>query len=197
LKKEEIRRIFLEKRRNLNPKEWEAACQKIHNLLFSRLPLHRYSPIHVFLPITKNHEPNTFLIIDSLLKDFSADIFISKSDDDGQLRHFLFDPKAELLLNKWGIPEPQNTENGFDNPTFFKLHENEEILIFLPLIIFDKQGHRVGYGKGYYDRFLSHATTKTTLVGLSLFEPIDKIEDISVNDIPMHFCISPERIWQW
>ena len=66
-----------------------------------------------------------------------------------------------------------------------------------PLLIFDNQGHRVGYGKGYYDRFLVKCSRETIKVGLSYFNPIERIEDIQIHDIPIDYGITRDRIYRF
>ena len=65
----------------------------------------------------------------------------------------------------------------------------------MPLLVFDKSGHRVGYGEGYYDRFMSDIKNDVIKVGLSLFEPVDKISDINQKDIPLNYVITPSKTY--
>jgi 5-formyltetrahydrofolate cyclo-ligase len=195
--KAEIRKLYKEKRKALTLENCENFNKIIHNLVFSRLAIHRYSPIHLFLPILRNKEPDTRLIINTLRKDFAPDLYISKSLENGELLHTKFEPATVLETNKWGIEEPKNLTQPLSSEAFFEKYQNEDILIFVPLLAFDKKGNRVGYGKGYYDKFLQFATQDTTIVGLSLFEPIDLIENTDAFDIKMNFCVTPERVWAW
>ena len=64
----------------------------------------------------------------------------------------------------------------------------------MPLIIADKFGNRVGYGKGYYDRFLKKCDKEIIKVGLCFFDVIEKIVDITVNDIKLNYCVTPNKI---
>ena len=68
-------------------------------------------------------------------------------------------------------------------------------MVFVPLLVFDQHGHRVGYGKGYYDRFLDQCSESTLKVGLTFFDPVTKIEDIETHDISLDFALTPERIY--
>jgi 5-formyltetrahydrofolate cyclo-ligase len=68
-------------------------------------------------------------------------------------------------------------------------------LVFIPLLACDLQGNRVGYGKGFYDRFLSKCRYDVKKIGLSFFDPVDKIEDVNVFDIPLDECITPKKTW--
>lgn len=195
--KKEIRTHFKGLRNALKSEEIEKLSQRIHDLLFSRLMMHRYSPIHLYIPIKRNNEVDSLLILNTLRKDFAPDIYISKSLENGELFHVKFLATTQLETNQWGIEEPKDLESELSSEAFFKQYKNEDILIFVPLLAFDKKGNRVGYGKGYYDRFLQHATKDTTIVGLSLFEPIDLIEDADSFDVKMNFCVTPERVWAW
>lgn len=197
MNKAELRIPLNKKRLDLPEIEVEKMSKRIHDLVFSRLMMHRYSPIHVFLPLKRKKEPDTLLIINTLRKDFAPDIYISKSLENGELLHVLFEPFTALNSNQWGIEEPKDLTNAISSQAFFEKYKNEDILIFVPLLAFDKIGNRVGYGKGYYDRFLQYATKDTTIVGLSFFEPIDLIEDADSFDVKMNYCVTPERVWAW
>ena len=195
--KKNIRTHFKSSRNALKLEEIEKMSMKIHDLLFSQLMMHRYSPIHLYKHIKRNNEVDSQLIFKTLRRDFAPDIFISKSLENGELLHVKFEATTELATNRWGIDEPVDLADSLSSEAFFEQYKTEDILIFVPLLAFDKKGNRVGYGKGYYDRFLQHATKDTTIVGLSLFEPIDLIEDTDQFDIKMHFCVTPERVWAW
>jgi 5-formyltetrahydrofolate cyclo-ligase len=195
--KKEIRTHIKFSRNTLKSREIEKMSLRIHDVLFSRLMMHRYSLIHLYLPIKRNNEVDSHLILNTLRKDFAPDIFISKSLENGELLHVKFMATTELESNPWGIEEPKDLGAALSSRAFFEQYKNEDILIFVPLLAFDKKGNRVGYGKGYYDRFLQYATKDTTIVGVSLFEPVDLIEDLNEFDVKMHFCITPDRVWAW
>jgi 5-formyltetrahydrofolate cyclo-ligase len=52
----------------------------------------------------------------------------------------------------------------------------------------------VGYGKGYYDRFLENAPQKLVKIGITLFDQFEIIDDVDINDIPLDFCITPNNL---
>jgi 5-formyltetrahydrofolate cyclo-ligase len=87
----------------------------------------------------------------------------------------------QLKKNNWGILEPSQ---GIPTPP-------EKIdLVLVPLLAFDKQGNRVGYGKGYYDRFLSTCSPETKKVGISLFSSEEEIHTTDT-DVQLDQCITP------
>jgi 5-formyltetrahydrofolate cyclo-ligase len=93
-----------------------------------------------------------------------------------------------MKINEFGISEPQSG---------IKISENQLDVVFVPLLCFDKHGHRVGYGGGYYDRLLKKCSKNTIKIGLSFFDPIKKIEDIIQSDVKMDYCISPKNIYKY
>ncbi|MFN3850899.1 MAG: 5-formyltetrahydrofolate cyclo-ligase [Spirosomataceae bacterium] len=188
--KAEIRTKFKTERQNLTPAQIRSASQKIHDWLFQSLPIHSYANIHIFLPIKEQNEIDTWLIISTLQTDFSTNIIIPKSHKNGTLTNYRFTIRTQFEINQWGISEPVHNEQ--------LLVKSEEIdMVLIPLLAFDKKGYRVGYGKGFYDRFLADCRPDVVKVGLSVFEPIDEIADLNEFDIKMDFCITPNRVWQF
>jgi 5-formyltetrahydrofolate cyclo-ligase len=70
-------------------------------------------------------------------------------------------------------------------------------VVFVPLLAFDTRGFRVGYGKGYYDKYLARCRTNTIKIGFSFFEAVEYIEDIDDFDVPLNYCITPHRIYEF
>jgi 5-formyltetrahydrofolate cyclo-ligase len=192
--KAEIRKHFRRLRKALTSEEVDEKSKKIAELLFSRIPVHRYSVVHIFLPIKKNNEPETFGIIETLRRDFPAEIYISKSLENGEMLHVPYTSEILLEQNIWGIEEPADVSEAISSKAFFEKFKTEDILVLIPLLAFDKSGNRVGYGKGYYDRFLARSDQRTTKVGLSLLQPVDQISDAGHYDIRLDYAITPERI---
>ncbi len=185
-----LRQYYLSKRKSLSETEIEEYSSKIHDLFFRFFGLHSLKVIHVFLPIRHQQEIDTWLIINTLRRKFSSKIIISKSDTDGEMRHFVLEKETKLIENQWKIPEPDENES-----EEFPIEAIE--LVLVPLLIFDKIGNRVGYGKGYYDRFLSKCLPETIKVGISLFEPIDEPIHSDTYDIRLDYCITPNKIWKF
>jgi len=104
------------------------------------------------------------------------------------LSHFYFDKNTALEVSSFGILEPINAKEC--NP------KNIDIVI-VPLLIFDKKGNRVGYGGGFYDRFIAQLNPKAKLIGVSLFEPIEEINDLHEFDKKLDYCVTPESIYSF
>ncbi|MBL7857312.1 MAG: 5-formyltetrahydrofolate cyclo-ligase [Cyclobacteriaceae bacterium] len=181
--KEALRKIYLHKRLALSEVEYIQLSQQLCDLFFASIDLSFIRVLHIFLPIEKKKEPNTWLIIDRIRREFPhIRLSISRvHNQTGILENFYFEGLHQLQKSKWDIWEPKQ-----GIPT-----ESEKIdMVLVPLLIFDKQGHRVGYGKGFYDAFLKTCRKDCRKIGLSFFEPVDRIDDLNQYDTPLNFCIN-------
>lgn len=188
--KKELRKQYLIRRQNLSEADYQEKNLKIIENLFTSFSFETIESAHIFLPIIKHREVNTHLIINRLQSEYpQIKIIISKSDLEGfEMTHYILDEHTLLLENMWGIPEPVN---GTPFP------EKKIDMVLIPLVIFDKEGHRVGYGKGFYDRFLSKCRLNAIKVGLSMEEPVDIIPDTHENDFRMDYCVTPEKVYKF
>ncbi len=183
--KQQLRIIFKEKRKSLTLQE----IGKFNDLIFNnfkKLELPFINCVHTYLASLKLCEPDTARIIRHLqLKNPFLKIGVPKIDiRSGILMNYYFDKGVEMIQNTFGIEEPKKGD---------LIPETEIDLILIPMLAFDKKGNRVGFGKGYYDKFLSHCKPAALKIGLSFFEPVDKIEDIITVDIPLDFCVTPKK----
>ena len=190
MSKQDIRKEFLKKRKALTEIEVDAFSKQIHDWFFRSIPVHAYATIHTFLPIKRNNEIDTYLIINTLQKHFAKNIVIPRSHEDGTMSHYLLTKDTLFEENRWGISEPSSV--GSLHSSVLKID-----LVLIPLLCFDKKGYRVGYGKGYYDRFLAECHPNVLKIGLSVFEPINEIIDVTEFDIKMDYCITPNKIWSF
>jgi 5-formyltetrahydrofolate cyclo-ligase len=190
MNKSTLRKYYLTKRKALSAEEITQKSQQICDIFFQEIDLKSVHYLHIFLPIKKQNEIDTFLIIKRLEEEYpSVKIVVSRSIFDSfEMQHFILN-EVRLTENKWGILEPSG--------------EGEEVksekidLIIIPLLIFDKQGNRVGYGKGFYDRFLQKCNPNALKVGFCLEEPIEQIEDLNEFDVKMDICITPNQFWRF
>lgn len=169
----------------LHHHEYVMRNKRLMELLLNFLLEEKKKYIHVFLPIRRNKEPNIFLILPELWK---AGIDTVTSIVDFELKsmsHIFLSADTDIKKNELDIPEPQNG----------KTADVDLINIFLiPLLVADKQGNRIGYGGGYYDKLLKE--TKAIKVGLSLSNPVDKIIQNENWDVSLDFLITPFRIYK-
>ncbi len=183
--KQELRKIYLEKRKALSGAEYSHLSFQLYQNFFANIDLSFTKVLHTFLPITSKKEPDTWLIIDRIRREFPhIRLSIPKvNNQTGELENFYFEGLHQLATNEWEIQEPKQ-----GIPT-----EPEKIdMVLVPLLVFDEQGHRVGYGKGYYDRFLKMCPSKTQKTGISFFPPVQKIIT-EAYDIKLNGVITPEQ----
>ena len=109
------------------------------------LNLWNKSIYHLFMASEQNNEIDTSILL-SVLQGKDKQIVIPKILDHYELEHYLLADQTPLKRTRWGILEPQSG---------IKINSNQIDVVFVPLLIFDLQGHRIGYGKGYYDKFLA------------------------------------------
>jgi 5-formyltetrahydrofolate cyclo-ligase len=186
--KSELRKLYFQKRLSLKEQECANFNRKISDQFFSGFDLSTLKTIHTYLSIIKNKEPDTWLIIDKIKKEFPAVRISVPRVKNNTLENFFFEGIHQLEKNVWDILEPKQ---GIPTPS-------EKInLVIVPLLIFDKNGNRVGYGKGFYDRFLKECSSDCMKVGLSFFEPIEKISDVEKYDIALTHCITPTHLYQF
>jgi len=77
------------------------------------------------------------------------------------------------------------------------VNDAEIDMVLVPLLCFDRQGHRVGYNKGFYDKFLKRCRPDCLKIGLGYFPPEAAIDDISSFDVKLDHCITPESIFDF
>ncbi|PVY44172.1 5-formyltetrahydrofolate cyclo-ligase [Pontibacter virosus] len=188
MRKAELRKTMLQRRRALSVDVVAVRSQCIADLFFQHFPLQAGQTVHVFLPILKNKEVNTWAIIERLRLEYPEVRVVVPVTDAAQnvLTHHHLTEESVLIENAWGIPEPKDA---------LIVHANEVDLVLIPLLAFDRQGHRVGYGKGFYDRFLADCRPDVVKVGLSLEPPVERIADPNEYDVPLDYAITPEGIW--
>jgi 5-formyltetrahydrofolate cyclo-ligase len=182
--KEELRKAYQQKRSLLSDPEYLKLNTQLCQTFFECVDLSGAQILHTFLPIEKNREPDTRQIITQLGREFPKIRVSIPKVTSGELESFFFDTSLQFKENNWGIPEPVN---GI-------LTDPKKIdMVLVPMLTFDKRGHRVGYGKGFYDKFLSATRKDCKRVGLCLFEPVEQIENINDLDVPLTQCITPGK----
>jgi len=174
-------------RKSLSIEEREIHSLEIANQALA-LDIWSYEYYHIFLPIEKQLEINTQYIL-NILQGKDKHVVLSKSNfDTMEMKHFLLTDSTKLLVNSQGIPEPLD---GIEIPP-----EKIEV-VFLPLLAYDSLGNRVGYGKGFYDRFLAKCNPNVVKIGLSYFGPEQAIFPTKHTDLPMNHCISPKKTYSF
>ena len=185
--KKELRIKYLAKRHEMSEFEINLKSRSVLDLLSANFNLSD-KIVSLFLPIKYKNELNTYLILESVLNQKSIVGIPKTTFKTSEMMHFQFEDVSQIVLNEYNIPEP-----------FFGniISEEKFDFVFVPLLTIDKNGNRVGYGKGFYDRFLSKCKKECLFIGLYLFDVIEEIDDLNEFDLPLHFCITPNQIIQF
>ncbi|WP_405294181.1 5-formyltetrahydrofolate cyclo-ligase [Algibacter sp. Ld11] len=185
--KNELRKTYKNLRNDLSLDEIEDFSLAIANQLLA-LPVWEYSFYHVFLAIEEHKEVNTDFIL-NILSGKDKNILISKSDfKTGDMQHFLLTDNMVIKKNSYNIPEPVDG---------IEILDDKVEVVFIPLLAFDKFGNRVGYGKGFYDRFLAKCKPETIKIGLSFFEASAEITDVFESDVRLNYCVTPNSVYEF
>lgn len=183
------RKYFMEKRRALS----EATLEKYNALLlirFQEIPLPFINTLHTYIPSEQLREPDTMRIVRFLqfrnpqMQKAAPRVNLKSL----KMYHYPFTGSEGLERNSFGIDEPAEST---------PIAPRDIDVVLVPLVAFDKKGYRVGYGKGFYDRFLAICRPDVLKVGLCFFEPLPTIEDTGEHDIPLNYCITPLETYHW
>lgn len=183
MEKSALRKIYLEKRKSLSEIEINQLSEKILEQFLAYFDLSDVQNIHIFLPIKKQKEVDTLLFI-KCFWELGKNVFVPKIYGEA-LWHHPLTPKTTLKANQWGILEPQNEALDLD----FEM-------IIIPLLYSDNQGNRVGYGKGFYDRFLVK-NPHTIKIGINFFSPNESIDNVENTDIPLDYLVCPVGVFSF
>ena len=185
--KSELRKKYKALRKSLSIDQADDFSLAIANQLL-QLDIWDKSFYHIFLSIEEQKEINTEYIL-NILAGKDKNIVISKSNFKNlSLTHYLLTDSTRIKKNHYNIPEPIDG---------IEINSSQVEVVFVPLLAFDKTGNRVGYGKGFYDRFLSECKPETIKIGLSFFEVEEEVFETDDNDVSLDYCVTPNRVYQF
>ena len=188
MKKDQIRKIYLKKREELPSYIFEKGSSLVIKNLIRLIKKYQPICIHCFLPIHSKNEIDTMPIIQHCWENNIAVVVPISNFEDGTLKNAEFKADTQTKKAKYNIIEPMN-------PVWV----NSEMIdmVITPLLAFDGEGYRVGFGKGFYDRFFVSLNTDVKRIGVSLFESCENIEDINEHDIPLTHCVTPNKTYSY
>lgn len=184
--KSEFRQDYRQRRKQLleeEVNEWSRRIAKqVETWLEGQESLRHF---HLFFPISRFNEVNTFFLLE-LLEQQGMILYTSQVNrEEDSLATLQLPADAVFFLDEWGIPIPQKS---------LRVSSAKIEVVFVPLLAFDTSGHRLGFGKGFYDKFLTTLAQPVIKVGLSFFSP-ENVLPVEAHDIPLDYCITPDRIW--
>jgi 5-formyltetrahydrofolate cyclo-ligase len=181
--KKEARKFYKEKRLNLS----EAERLKLGDLMLIQFQTLSLPFIHYLLsywPIEENNEPDTHLFTE-FLKFRNPELKICypvANFETMTLQAIATDIDTPFEKRNLNIYEPDKGD---------RVPVVEIDMVFVPLIAFDQSGYRVGYGKGFYDKYLAGCRAGCAKLGFSYFDPVDRLDDCAEFDVPLDLCITP------
>lgn len=181
MNKKELRAKYKTLRQELSPDEIEDKSLAIANRML-QLDIWEKTYFHLFLTIEEQKEVETEFIL-QILAGYDKEIVVAKTNFETlEMTNYLLTDNTKFQKNEYNIYEPVD---GIEVP-IAKIE-----VVFVPLLAYDKKGNRVGYGKGFYDKFLSACNEDVIKIGLSFFEPEETIDDVFESDIRLDYCITP------
>ena len=186
MNKSHLRELYLAKQKSILPAERIEKSRLISERFFQHFDLRKINFLHCFLPIEKFNEIDTNFIFEKIWRDFpNTETVVPRVDFKAfEMKSLIYQFETELAENAWNICEPLHDE---------RVETNTIDAVLIPLLCFDAHGFRVGYGKGFYDRFLRNCRADCLKIGLSYFAPVEKITDADDFDVKLDFCITPKE----
>lgn len=188
--KAELRKLFLQRRRDLSPADLSLQSEQMVSSLFREVDPSRIAVLHCFISMSQMGEVDTRQVFERLWNGSpgvrTCAPRVNRERD--SIESIAVGRDTPLLENTWGIREPVGDE---------LVPPAEHDVVVVPLLCFDARGYRVGYGKGYYDRFLAECRSDCLKIGLSFFPAVESIDDIHAGDVPLDICLTPDSVYRW
>lgn len=174
--KKELRELVRAKKRQLSEQQIVSASERLGALLRENPAYQSARSIYGYLAF--NQEVRTMPMLEQAQKDGKR-VAVPKVFGD-EMRFIWLDDLNAVSSGYYNIPEPIANE---------PVADDETALVLMPGLAFDAQGHRCGYGGGFYDRYLAAHTTHTTLAMCYDFQMFDHL-DTDDFDIPVDIVLS-------
>ena len=169
--KQELRREIRARKRAMTEEEIETRSQKLGQLFAASQAYIDAKTIYGYLPY--NQEVRTVPMLEQALRD-GKQVAVPKVYGD-EMKFILLTDLSQVEKGYSGIPEPIADE---------PVAQDETALVLMPGLVFDPQGHRIGYGGGFYDKFLSREPEHPTLALCYEFQMLPHMET-EEHDIPV------------
>ena len=169
--KKELRRTIRERKRAMTEEEIVSRSEAL-GVLFAQSEAYKAAKtIYGYLPY--NQEVRTVPMLEQALKD-GKKVAVPKVYGD-EMKFLYLDDLTQVEKGYAGIPEPIA-----DGP----VADDDTALVLMPGLAFDPQGHRIGYGGGFYDKFLAAEPNHPTLALCYEFQMLPRL-DTEEHDIPV------------
>jgi 5-formyltetrahydrofolate cyclo-ligase len=187
--KEALRKEYKAKRAALHSSD-RLRMDDLLLLQFQQFDFSDIETLFSYWPIDTHGEPNTHLF-SGYLRHMVPGLTIAypvTDENSISMTALAIHEDTVYRTNEWGITEPKEG---------YVLLPEQIDLVLVPLLVFDQAGYRVGYGKGFYDRYLSRCRKEVISIGFSYFDPVEKITDTDQFDVPLSYCITPQKTYEF
>ncbi len=175
-----LRKKIIKQRSTISANELHRHAGSITGIIQSAGWYRRAKCVHCFFGVAGKGEIPTGKILEHILASGKILVMPRVTGSDGEMEHIRVHDLSSLTEGAWGIPEPPHGDPvGVDNID----------LVFVPGLAADRKGNRIGYGKGYYDRFLSSAPTATKVMILPDIFILDQIP-VKNHDVPVDMLVT-------
>ena len=158
--KSELRKQLDQTRRSLSREQVGQASLLIFEHWRQHFMPAQLSHVHLFQSMLDRNEIDTAPFVDFVRSSLPGTQLVIPRVHGDELLHALFTPELRLEPTSWGVPEPVGD--------FQEVMPEAIDMVLVPMLGFDRHKHRLGYGRGYYDRFLSRTRRDCLKVGLCL-----------------------------
>lgn len=187
MNKKQLRTLYRAKRADLGAGQREK-MQDLMLIRFQQLEIAIPSVIMTYAPFEDEFDPQQVIDYCAFKNPVQMLSFPLIDPANSSMQSILVNDETNFAYNRYGIAEPVNGS--------VLIPEAIELVI-VPLLAFDQTGNRVGYGKGYYDRFLKTCSRTALKIGFSYFDAVPLIEDSNEYDVRLDYCITPEKIYSF
>jgi len=182
-----LRKQFLTDRAGIELRqahEWHARMLEY----FANIPIPANSRILSYRSMPDKNEISMTFFEDFLLNEKIGSEFCypAVNKEDGSMEAYLDDELLQWETVSFGLVQPASGN---------KVDPRSVEVVLVPLLAFDRRGHRLGYGKGYFDRYLARCRPNAVKIGFSWFEPMEELPEIHSYDIPLDYCVTPEKLY--
>jgi 5-formyltetrahydrofolate cyclo-ligase len=172
-------------RSELDSQVYQQKCECLRNRLFEMDIVRSARTIHCYVSMNKRREVDTRAMIEHWLN-LGKEVVVPLMKSQGKLDHYYIEDLNELSTNDWGVSEP--------NPVHHTPAQVEDLdLVIVPMAAADQHCNRLGYGKGYYDRFLSSLSAPK--VGLCYDHWVIDEVPVASYDVPMDLIITENALY--
>ena len=162
-----LRKKILKRRENFNKRNIKIDFNEIIKLLKNKNKNKNKKIIGGYYPV--NFEIDDLELLKKLEKDnFAISLPVIKKNF--EMDFYRWSYFESLKINKYGIPEPEIRDLVYPD------------ILFVPLVAFDKNLNRLGYGGGYYDRLITKLSKKKNFLKIGLAFSIQEIEKVPTNE---------------